>query len=423
MAKKFLVNIDLVGNQILNPLFQILSSDPGSPVEGQFWYNSTADRLKYRANGVTLTPLTDADLTEGVEADISGEDTDPQLWAGKTLHDYIDGVLPTAAVAYSNSYNDLDDLPTLGTAAAADTTDFDPAGSAASAQAYAIQRANHTGTQTASTISDFDTQVRTNRLDQMATPTGAVSFGNQLLTNVATPVAGTDGANKSYVDAAVAGFSWKESVRAATTANITLANEQTVDGVALEEGDRVLVKDQTDPEDNGIYIVVDGGSWTRATDADSESDLLGAAVMAREGTANADTQWLLVTDAPITVGTTGLTFVQFGGGLTYSAGAGIALSGTTFSADLGTGLTFDSNDIVIDTSVVARHYATTVGNGSATSIAVSHNLGTRDVVVDVFDNATYDTVECDVIRTDTNTVTVSFAAAPASNAYRVVVVG
>lgn len=423
MAKKFLVNIDLVQNQILNPVFQILGSDPGSPIEGQFWYNSTDDRFKYRGDGVTYTPLVSADLVIGTGADITNDDTTPALWAGDVLNAYIDSVLPSAAVAWSNDYEDLDNLPTLGSAAAADVGDFDAAGAASAAQAYAVQRANHTGTQTASTISDFNSQVQTSRLDQMAAPTGAVSFNSQLITNVATPVSGTDAANKDYVDSAVAGFSWKNPAVAATTANITLANEQTVDGVSLVAGDRVLVKDQNDPEDNGIYVVVDGGAWTRAIDADSEADLVGTAIMVTGGTANADTQWILVTDAPITVGTTELDFVQFGGGLTYSAGNGLDLTGTVFSVDAGNGLTIDSGALVIDTSVVTRHFAANVGNNAATSIAVNHNLNTRDVVVDVYDNASYDTVECDVVRTDANNVTVSFSVAPTTNAYRVVVVG
>ena len=74
-------------------------------------------------------------------------------------------------------------------------------------------------------------------------------------------------------------------------------------------------------------------------------------------------------------------------------------------------------------STLTDKVAINVGNGAATSFAITHNLGTRDVVVNVYDNATYDTVEVDVVRTDTNTVTVSFAVAPASNAYRVVIIG
>ena len=74
-------------------------------------------------------------------------------------------------------------------------------------------------------------------------------------------------------------------------------------------------------------------------------------------------------------------------------------------------------------STLTDKVSTNVGNGAATSFAISHNLGTRDVVVNVYDNTTYDTVEVDVVRTDTNTVTVSFAVAPGSNAYRVVIIG
>ena len=89
----------------------------------------------------------------------------------------------------------------------------------------------------------------------------------------------------------------------------------------------------------------------------------------------------------------------------------------------GTGITVNANDVAIDTSVVARKYSTLVGNGSSTSIAVTHNLGTRDVQVQVYDASTYEQVLVDNVRTDTNTVTLSFAVAPASNSLKCVVIG
>jgi hypothetical protein len=112
--------------------------------------------------------------------------------------------------------------------------------------------------------------------------------------------------------------SWKDSVRAASTANVTLAsaveNGDTLDGVTLATGDRILLKNQTTASENGIYTVNASGAPTRAIDADSGIELLGTAVIVTEGTTNADTAWLLTTNGPITVGTTGLTFVQFGAG-------------------------------------------------------------------------------------------------------------
>jgi hypothetical protein len=129
-------------------------------------------------------------------------------------------------------------------------------------------------------------------------------------------------ATKTYVDGKVAGLSWKQAVRAATTSNHTLAtayaNGQVIDGVTLATGDRVLIKNQTTASENGIYVVPASGAPTRATDADSGAELVNATVYVSEGTTNADTQWTCTNNATITVGTTALTFAQLatgGGGL------------------------------------------------------------------------------------------------------------
>lgn len=271
-----------------------------------------------------------------------------------------------------------------------------------------LARASHTGTQSASTISDFDTQVRTSRLDQMAAPTAAVSLNSQKITNLATPTVATDAATKGYVDAAVNGTDWKMSVRVATTANITLSGTQTIDGVAVVAGDRVLVKDQSTGSANGIYVVA-AGAWSRATDADENAEVTaGLSVMVTEGSTNADSQWRLTTNDTITLDTTTLTFAQIGAGSSYSQGTGISISG---------------NVLAIDTAVVARKVAANVGDGSAQSIAVTHNLGTLDVQVQVVEVATGATVECDVTRNSNNQVTLGFAVAPSSNQYRVLVQG
>jgi hypothetical protein len=130
----------------------------------------------------------------------------------------------------------------------------------------------------------------------------------------------TQKAIKAAIAAAVAGLSWKQSVRVATTAAITLAsgaeNGDTIDGVTLVTGDRILIKNQASASENGIYIVAASGAPTRATDADSASDIRQASVYVEEGTTNGDTQWVLTTNAPITLGSTSLSFAQLtsGGG-------------------------------------------------------------------------------------------------------------
>jgi len=255
--------------------------------------------------------------------------------------------------------------------------------------------------------------------------TQTVDFDNQRLTAVGSPSAATDAANKSYVDAALIGQDWKASVRAASTANLTLtAPGSTIDGVSMVSGDRFLAKDQSTGGQNGIYVWNGAASAaTRATDADTVAEFnTGATTSVEEGSVNAGKTFLLITPGPITLGTTALTFTQAAGSSSYLGGAGLTLTGSTFAVGAGTGVTVNADDVAIDPNVVVRKYATNVGNGSSTSITVTHNLATRDVIVQVYTNATpWDTVICEVQRPDTNTVTLIFGTAPASGAYRAVV--
>jgi phage-related tail fiber protein len=208
-------------------------------------------------------------------------------------------------------------------------------------------------TLTASKISDFDTQVRTNRLDQMAAPTSSVSLNNQKITGLATPTNDTDAANKGYVDATRQGLDIKESVRVATTANITLSAPQTIDGVSLVAGDRVLVKDQTTANANGIYIVA-SGAWTRANDFDTSAKVTaGAFTFVEQGTVNGDSGWVLTTDNPITLGTTGLAFAQFSGAGQIDAGAGLTKSGNTINVGTASTARIVVNADTIDLATTA----------------------------------------------------------------------
>lgn len=367
MAQKFLVNIDMVTNQIVNHVLHTVAGTPGSPVEGQIWYDGTADRLKYRDASATRTPWT------------------------------ADGDIPNAEITNAK----------LAT--------------------NPLARANHTGSQLASTISDFDTQVRTSRLDQMAAPTASVSLNSQKITNLLAPTAGTDAANKQYVDDKVAGLSWKDEVRVATTAAGTLAssfeNGDVVDGVTLVTGDRILIKDQAAGAENGIYTVNASGAPTRATDADSAAEIQGAAVYVVSGTVGAGNRYVNSNTGTITLGTTALTWALFGGGATYTAGNGLTLSTNDFNVGAGNGITVAADSVAVDPTVVVRKFAQTVGNGSLTTITVTHNLNTLDVQVQVVLVSTGETVITDVIRTGVNAVDVVFAVAPTTNQYRVVVQG
>lgn len=234
-------------------------------------------------------------------------------------------------------------------------------------------------TLTAAKISDFAAQVRLNRLDQMTAPTAAVSFGGQRITWLADPVDGADAATKAYVDSAMQGLDPKESVRAATTANIaSLSGTMTIDGIALVAGNRVLVKNQTTASQNGIYVV-QAGAWVRSTDGSTWDSLISAFVFVESGTVNADCGFLLTVDPGGTLGTTAVTVVQFAGAAEIVAGNGLTKTGNTLAVGAGTGITVGATTVGLTGQALALHnlatngffVRTAAGTIAARSIAVS----------------------------------------------------
>lgn len=193
-------------------------------------------------------------------------------------------------------------------------------------------------------------------LSDLTAPSASFSIGNQNLTNLADPVSDQDAATKFYVDSVAQGLDVKGSVVAGTTANITLSGTQSIDGVSVIAGDRVLVKNQTAPANNGIYVAA-AGAWARSADANTWAELVGAYTFIEGGTAQADTGWVCTIDAGGTLGTTAITWSQFSGAGSYSAGAGLTLSGTMFS--------------VTDTAVTAGTY----GAASSTLVATVNSRG------------------------------------------------
>lgn len=252
-------------------------------------------------------------------------------------------------------------------------------------------------------------------LSQVGAPTADVSFGSFKITSLADPVNPQDAATKSYVDAARAGLDVKQSVRAASTANVTVtynatggtstrgqitAAPNTLDGVTLAANDRILLKNQTTGAQNGIWVVTTlgtgaNGVWDRATDFDADAEVTaGAFAFVEEGTANADSGWVLATNNPITIGGasgTALTFNQFSGsgsgvssfsagttGLTPSTATtgAITLAGTLAAANGGTGVS-NSSTITLGGNVVtggaltlSGAFATTLTVTAATSITL-----------------------------------------------------
>lgn len=226
-------------------------------------------------------------------------------------------------------------------------------------------------------ITDLEATVKAYSLTSFAAPTASLTMNSQKITNLAAPTDANDAARKADVDAARSGLDVKDSVRAATTANITLSGEQTIDGVAVVAGNRVLVKNQSTASENGIYVAA-AGAWARATDFDSDAEVTpGAFTFVEEGTTNGDAGFVLTTNAPITVGSTSLTFAQFSGAGQVTAGTGLTKDGSTINA-VGTAdrIAVSADAIDISTAYAGQTSITTLGTvttgvWSATQIGVT----------------------------------------------------
>lgn len=458
MSRKFLVSIDLNKNELQNAVIQNLATAPSSPLAGQVYYN-TGDNQLYIYNGTRWEVAGNA-VTSGVlsaRPSASSVDSGTIYYATDTkLFYYSDGSTWTQTNAFGTvtaqtSYGASSGDGTSTDYARADHTHGTPAlGSSTPANVAGV-------TGSAGSATTPSKEDHTHAL----VPTANIDWAGYKITSLGTPSADGDAANKGYVDSVAQGLDTKASVVAATTTNGTLAtafaNGQTVDGVTLATGNRILIKNQTDATANGIYTVNASGAPTRSTDMDNGTEFPGAYVFVEQGTTNADTGWVCTNNSPVTLGSTDIVWTQFSGAGTYTASNGVLLTGSNFtfaprsgyglqtgssgaeiklattsglnlSSDLavgaGAGISVLTNTVAIDTAVVVTKYAANVGDGSATSYTVTHNLGTKDVQVTVYDNTTpYAEVICDVQHTSTSAITLLFSVAPTSNQYRVVVQG
>lgn len=166
---------------------------------------------------------------------------------------------------------------------------------------------------------------------------------------------------KQYVDDRITGLDVKASVRVATVSDISLSGLQTIDGITLVAGDRILVKNQLVPSSNGIYVA-DAAGWTRAADANTSTEVTsGLYVFVMEGATNGNSGWLLTTADPISVGVTSLSFQQFTGTGQITAGAGLSLTGNIINV----GGTTNRISVGADTIDISANY---VGQSSITTL-------------------------------------------------------
>ena len=330
MARKFLSALDLSKNELQNVALQNLASAPSSPATGQIYFN-TSDKTHYVYSGTAWLKFVPSGSISN--ADIASD----------------------AAIALSK----------LAT---------DP-----------LARANHTGSQASSTISDLASTVKAYRLDEFADPTSSVAMNGQLLTGLADPVSPQDAATKNYVDDAVAGLTWKESVHLLATSNVALTGTSgtlVIDGHdALGDGDdgyRILLTGQSTDAEKGIYVYADNGSTytlTRSADADTAEELKGATVFVVEGSTYGTSSW--VQSNHYLTNFTGQTWVQFNGASQITAGNGLTKSGNQIDA-VGTSnrISVSSDAIDIASTYVGQTSITTLGtiatgtwNGSTVDVA------------------------------------------------------
>lgn len=284
-------------------------------------------------------------------------------------------------------------------------------------------RANHTGTQPVSTIDGFTDAVKAVPLSDLAAPTGPLNLAGYRITNVGNAAVDTDVPSWGQVRDFVNNQDFR-AARLASTGNVVTSSTgagSTMDGVLLNTGDMVLLRNQTNPVQNGLYLV-QPTSMIRHPDADTASKMPpGLVVVIGEGATQTDDMFMNTTPPGYVMDVDPITFSPYGQAPTpLTAGDGISIISDVISAVAATGITVTPAGIGIDFTIIARHFEVNVPvPGSGTAVTLVHNLGRSPVPYAVMELSTRQEIHVGAAWPDDNSITVDFSVAPIAGQYRI----